>query len=362
VLYLLTTAVAVALGLVIVNVVKPGAGISPATRETLLRTYAGEAGQRISTAQAEQEKGPLQPLVDIIPDNVFAATTDNRRMLQVIFFALLVGVGLMLVAEEKAKPVRDFFDGLNEVVLRLVDLIMLTAPVGVMALLAALVTESPSADILISLVWYALCVLTGLAILVLVFYPLLVRTLTGKSYRFFMHGILPAQLVAFSTSSSAATLPVTMERVQEHLGVHEEVASFVLPVGATVNMDGTALYQGVAAVFIAQVLGLGLDLGDQLSILLTATLASIGAAAVPGAGLVILVIVLGAAGIPQEGLALIFAIDRPLDMCRTVANVTSDACVSMLVAHKLGLLSEPQERRLGDFYPKRTPSASEVQQ
>jgi len=362
VLYLLTTAVAVALGLVIVNVVKPGAGISPATRETLLRTYAGEAGQRISTAQAEQEKGPLQPLVDIIPDNVFAATTDNRRMLQVIFFALLVGVGLMLVAEEKAKPVRDFFDGLNEVVLRLVDLIMLTAPVGVMALLAALVTESPSADILISLVWYALCVLTGLAILVLVFYPLLVRTLTGKSYRFFLHGILPAQLVAFSTSSSAATLPVTMERVQEHLGVHEEVASFVLPVGATVNMDGTALYQGVAAVFIAQVLGLGLDLGDQLSILLTATLASIGAAAVPGAGLVILVIVLGAAGIPQEGLALIFAIDRPLDMCRTVANVTSDACVSMLVAHKLGLLSEPQERRLGDFYPKRTPSASEVQQ
>jgi Na+/H+-dicarboxylate symporter len=360
VLYLLTTAVAVALGLVIVNVVKPGAGVTPATRETLLRAYAGEAGQRISTAQAEQEKGPLQPLVDIIPDNVFAATTDNRRMLQVIFFALLVGIGLMLVAEDKAKPVKDFFDGLNEVILRLVDLIMLAAPVGVMALLAALMTESPSADILVSLVWYALCVLAGLAVLVLLFYPLLVRTFTGKSYGFFVRGILPAQLVAFSTSSSAATLPVTMERVQEHLGVHEEVASFVLPVGATVNMDGTALYQGVAAVFIAQVLGLNLDLGDQLSILLTATLASIGAAAVPGAGLVILVIVLGAAGIPQEGLALIFAIDRPLDMCRTVANVTSDACVSMLVAHNLGLLGEPHERRLDDFYPKHTASVSET--
>jgi Na+/H+-dicarboxylate symporter len=298
--------------------------------------------------------------VDIIPDNVFAATTDNRRMLQVIFFALLVGIGLMLVAEDKAKPVKDFFDGLNEVILRLVDLIMLAAPVGVMALLAALMTESPSAGILVSLVWYALCVLAGLAVLVLLFYPLLVRTFTGKSYGFFVRGILPAQLVAFSTSSSAATLPVTMERVQEHLGVHEEVASFVLPVGATVNMDGTALYQGVAAVFIAQVLGLNLDLGDQLSILLTATLASIGAAAVPGAGLVILVIVLGAAGIPQEGLALIFAIDRPLDMCRTVANVTSDACVSMLVAHNLGLLGEPHERRLDDFYPKHTASVSET--
>ncbi|MGQ9898445.1 MAG: dicarboxylate/amino acid:cation symporter [Acidobacteriota bacterium] len=359
-LYVLTTAVATTLGLVIVNVVKPGAGVSPATRETLLRTYAGEADQRIRTAQAEQEKGPLQPIVDIIPDNVFVATTDNRRMLQVIFFALLIGIGLMLVAEDKAKPVKDFFDSLNEVILRLVDLIMLVAPLGVMALLAALMTEAPSADILVSLIWYALCVLGGIATLLLLFYPLFVKTVTGKPYSFFLRGILPAQLVAFSTSSSAATLPVTMERVEEHLGVHEEVASFVLPVGATMNMDGTALYQGVAVVFIAQVLGLHLDLGDQLSILLTATLASIGAAAVPGAGLVMLVIVLGAAGVPQEGLALIFAIDRPLDMCRTVANVTSDACVSMLVAWNLGLLGEPHERRLDDSYSERKPSPLET--
>ncbi|MFQ3591192.1 MAG: dicarboxylate/amino acid:cation symporter [Chloracidobacterium sp.] len=351
-LYLLTTAAAVAIGLVIVNLVKPGAGVAQATREKLLRTYAGEAEQRISSAQSEQEKGPLQPLVDIVPDNVFAATTDNRRMLQVIFFALLVGVGLILIAEDQAKPVKAVVDGLNEVILKLVDLIMLAAPVGVMALLAALVTESPSADILTSLVWYAACVVAGIAILVLVFYPLLVRLLAGKSYRFFFRGIMPAQLVAFSTSSSAATLPVTMERVEEHLGVSEEVASFVLPIGATMNMDGTALYQGVAAVFIAQVLGLNLSLGDQLGILLTATLASIGAAAVPSAGLVVLVIVLGAAGIPQAGLALIFAIDRPLDMCRTVANVTSDACVAMVVANTMGLLGEPHERRLDDFYPK----------
>lgn len=351
-LYLLTTAVAVVVGLLIVNLARPGAGVAPATREKLLGAYAKEAEGRISTAKSEQEKGPLQPLVDIVPDNVFAATTDNRRMLQVIFFALLVGVGLILIAEDKAKPIKDIFDGLNEVVLKLVDLVMLAAPVGVMALLAALVTESPGADILVSLVWYALCVVAGLAVLIFAFYPALVSLLTGKSYRFFFTGILPAQLVAFSTSSSAATLPVTMERVQEHLGVHEEVAGFVLPIGATMNMDGTALYQGVAAVFIAQVLGLTLDLGDQLSILLTATLASIGAAAVPSAGLIVLVIVLGAAGIPQEGLALIFAIDRPLDMCRTVANVTSDACVAMLVAQNMGLLGEPHERRLDDFYPK----------
>lgn len=351
-LYLLTTAVAVVVGLLIVNLARPGAGVAPATREKLLSAYAKEAEGRISTAKSEQEKGPLQPLVDIVPDNVFAATTDNRRMLQVIFVALLVGVGLILIAEDKAKPIKDIFDGLNEVVLKLVDLVMLAAPVGVMALLAALVTESPGADILVSLVWYALCVVAGLAVLIFAFYPALVSLLTGKSYRFFFKGILPAQLVAFSTSSSAATLPVTMERVQEHLGVHEEVAGFVLPIGATMNMDGTALYQGVAAVFIAQVLGLTLDLGDQLSILLTATLASIGAAAVPSAGLIVLVIVLGAAGIPQEGLALIFAIDRPLDMCRTVANVTSDACVAMLVAQNMGLLGEPHERRLDDFYPK----------
>ncbi|MCS7080543.1 MAG: dicarboxylate/amino acid:cation symporter [Chloracidobacterium sp.] len=352
-LYLLTTAVAVAIGLLIVNFVKPGTGVAPATREKLLSAYADEAKGRISTAKSEQDKGPLQPLVDIVPDNVFAATTDNRRMLQVIFFALLIGVGLILIAEEKAKPIRDIFDGLNEVILRLVDLVMLTAPVGVMALLATLITESPSADILVSLLRYALCVVAGLAVLIFAFYPVLVWLVTGKSYRFFMRGVLPAQLVAFSTSSSAATLPVTMERVQEHLGVHEEVAGFVLPIGATMNMDGTALYQGVAAVFIAQVLGIALDLGDQLSILLTATLASIGAAAVPSAGLIVLVIVLGAAGIPQEGLALIFAIDRPLDMCRTVANVTSDACVAMLVAQNMGLLGEPHERRLDDFYPRR---------
>lgn len=350
-LYLITTTVAVVLGLFIVNVMKPGASVSPESRERLAEMYKDKAIEKIAQAKQQQEKGPLKPLVDIVPDNVFSAASDNGRMLQVIFFALLLGIGLILIPEEKAKPVKDFFDVLNEVILKLVDLIMLAAPFGVAALLAGIITESPSADILLSLLRYALCVLIGLGILILFFYPTLVRLFTGRSYRFFFRGIAPAQLLAFSSSSSAATLPLTMERAEEHLGVDEEVASFVLPVGATMNMDGTALYQGVAAVFIAQVMGIPLDLGAQLGILLTATLASIGAAAVPSAGMVILVIVLSSAGIPESGLALIFAMDRPLDMCRTIANVTSDATVSMIVAKSMGKLGEPHERKLDDYYP-----------
>ena len=349
-LYLITTSVAVALGLLIVNAMQPGASVSPESRERLAETYKDKASEKIAEAEQQKDKGPLKPLVDIVPDNVFSAASNNGRMLQVIFFALLLGIGLILIPDEKAKPVKDFFDGLNEVILKLVDMIMLAAPVGVAALLAGIITESPSADILVSLLRYALCVLIGLAILIFGLYPLLVRLFTGRSYGFFFRGIAPAQLLAFSSSSSAATLPLTMERVEEHLGVDEEVASFVLPVGATMNMDGTALYQGVAAVFIAQVMGIPLDLGAQLGILLTATLASIGAAAVPSAGMVILVIVLSSAGIPESGLALIFAIDRPLDMCRTIANVTSDAAVSMVVAKSMGKLGEPHERRLDDYY------------
>lgn len=349
-MYLITTSIAVALGLLIVNAMQPGASVSPESRERLAETYKDKANEKISEAAQQKDKGPLKPLTDIVPDNVFAAASNNGRMLQVIFFALMVGIGLILIPEEKAKPVKDFFDGLNEVILKLVDLIMLAAPFGVAALLAGIITESPSPDILVSLLRYALCVLAGLAILILAFYPLLVRLLAGRSYGFFFRGIAPAQLLAFSSSSSAATLPLTMERVEEHLGVDKEIASFVLPVGATMNMDGTALYQGVAAVFIAQVMGIPLDLGAQLGILLTATLASIGAAAVPSAGMVILVIVLSSAGIPESGLALIFAIDRPLDMCRTIANVTSDAAVSMIVAKSMGKLGEPHERRLDDYY------------
>ncbi len=351
-LYILTTLLAVTMGLVAVNTLKPGASISEQTREELVMAYADSAAEKKVAADAQKESGPLQALVDLVPSNIFKATTDNRNMLQVIFFAIFFGIGLILIPEKKAKPVKEFFDAFNEVILKLIDLIMLAAPYGVFALLAALVVEAPSADLFKALGMYAITVIIGLLIMVL-FYVLLVKIVTKKSPRFFINGISPAQLLAFSTSSSAATLPVTMERVQEHLGVEEEVSSFVLPIGATINMDGTSLYQAVAAVFIAQAFGIDLTLGAQLGIIATATLASIGSAAVPGAGMVMLVIVLAQAGIPEAGLALIFAVDRPLDMCRTSVNVTGDAAVSMMVAKSVGKLKDkPVEKHWDDHYQK----------
>jgi proton glutamate symport protein len=293
----------------------------------------------------------LQALIDLVPQNIFEAATSNRNMLQVIFFAVFFGIGLILIPEEKAKTVKSFFDGFNEVILKMVDLIMLAAPYGVFALLAALIAESPSVDLFKALAWYALTVILGLALMIII-YNVLVFIFTKKRPSFFMKAISPAQLLAFSTSSSAATLPVTMERVTEHIGVEEEVASFVLPIGATINMDGTSLYQAVAAVFIAQAFGMDLSFGTQLGIIATATLASIGSAAVPGAGMVMLVGVLGYAGIPEAGLALIFAVDRPLDMCRTVVNVTGDASVSMLVAKSVGKLGSPKQKNWDDNYIK----------
>ncbi|WP_029036940.1 dicarboxylate/amino acid:cation symporter [Salinimicrobium xinjiangense] len=329
--FIATTVVAVSIGLVLVNIIKPGASISEATRVDLISSYESDASTNISKAVEQKETGPLQGLQEIIPDNIFGAAADNRNMLQVIFFALLVGVGLILIPKESARPVKEFFDGFNDVILKIIDLLMLTAPFGVFALLAALVIDAPGLDLFAALGMYAITVIAGL-ILMLVVYAILVYTFTGKNPAAFYKALAPAQLLAFSTSSSAATLPVTMERVTEHMGVPKEVASFVLPVGATINMDGTSLYQAVAAVFIAQAFGLDLSIGTQLGIIATATLASIGSAAVPGAGMVMLVIVLAQAGIPEAGLALIFGIDRPLDMCRTVVNVSGDAAVSNLVA------------------------------
>ena len=349
-IYLITTFTAVSLGLILVNLVQPGSWISPETKAQLLGQFADDASTKIDLASNTKERGALQPLVDLVPDNIIGAASSNGNMLQVIVFVIFFGIGLILIPEEKSKPVLDFFDGMNEVILKMIDLIMLAAPYGVFALLAALVVDSPSPDIFKALIGYSLTVLLGVGLLVFVFYPTLVWFFAKRSPKFFLNGIAPAQLLAFSTSSSAATLPVTLERTQEHLGVDEEVASFVLPIGATINMDGTSLYQSVAAVFIAQAMGIDLSLSAQLGIVATATLASIGTAAVPSAGMVMLVIVLGQAGIPEAGLALIFAVDRPLDMCRTVANVTSDACVSMLVAKSVGLLGAPQVKNWDDNY------------
>lgn len=346
-IYIATTVIAVSLGLAIVNVIKPGTAVTETTRTQLLASYEKQAGDRIAAAEKQKQTGPLKALEDLVPENIVAAASSNGNMLQVIIFAIFFGIGLILIPADKAAPVKGFFAGLNEVVLKMIDMIMLAAPFGVFALLAAIVAEAPGADLFVALLWYAVSVLLGLATLYF-FYVFLVYMFAKKSPAFFLRGIAPAQLLAFSTSSSAATLPVTMERVTEHLGVDEEVASFVLPIGATVNMDGTSLYQAVAAVFIAQAFGMDLSLGVQLGIIVTATLASIGSAAVPGAGMVMLVIVLAQAGIPEVGLALIFAIDRPLDMCRTTINVTGDATVSMIIARSLGKLGEPVEKKWDD--------------
>ena len=329
--YLMTTVIAVSVGLLLVNIVKPGESISEKTRTELIQAYDSDAEKKRSAAAENKNAGPLQPLVDLVPSNFVAAASNNKNMLQVIFFSILFGISMILIPSQKAKPIKDFFDSFNEVVLKIIDIIMMFAPYGVFGLLAALIVEAPNADLLKSLLMYSLTLLLGLMMMIVI-YLMIIKLLTGRNPITFLKAILPAQLVAFSTSSSAATLPVTMDRVQNHLNVEKEVSSFVLPIGATINMDGTAVYQAVAAVFIAQTFGLDLSFTAQLGIISTATLASIGAAAVPSAGIIVLVIVLAQAGIPEAGLALIFAVDRPLDMCRTVVNITGDATVSTIVS------------------------------
>ena len=347
-IYIFTTMMATALGLLFVNIIQPGAGVSEGTRQALMSQVQGNADAMkkidagIQAAAKQADASPLQVLVDIVPDNITRAMTDNTQMLQVIFFVVLLGAALVMCRPEenpKVQLVKDFFDGLNDVILKMIDIVMLAAPFGVFALLGTQVAKAPNAEIFIALGWYAATVLIGL-VGVLIVDVLLVFIFTGKSPMFFLRGIAPAQLVAFSSSSSAATLPVTLECVEKNLGVDEEVSSFVIPVGATVNMDGTALYQAVATVFIAQVFADDLTLGEQISIVLTATLASIGSAAVPGAGMLMLVVILQSVGLDPAGIALIFAIDRPLDMCRTILNVTGDMAVSMVVGKSLGKLHE----------------------
>ena len=344
-LYLFTTVFAVSLGLILANTVKPGSFINESSRKSLLANFASDASQKIELAEKTKTTGPLQPLMDVVPENFFKALSDNGSMIQVILFTILLGIGLIMIEEEKAKPVVDFFKGLNDVIMKIIDLIMLFSPYGVFALMAALMVEIPDFSTLAALGIYGFTVLIGLLLMILFLYPSLLFFMAKVNPITFFKAIAPAQLLAFSTSSSAATLPVTMECVTEKLGVDEEVSSFVLPLGATVNMDGTSLYQAVAALFIAQaMLPNPLDLSTQLMIIVTATLASIGSAAVPSAGMVMLVIVLGQAGIPEAGLALIFAIDRPLDMCRTVVNVASDAAVAVIVAKSVDKLNIPEEK------------------
>jgi len=355
VIYVLTTVIAISIGLTLVNIFNPGDGVSDATISKLTETYANNSSVqgKIAEATRQQQSGPLDFVVDMIPENAFSALSNNKLMLQVIFLAIFLGISLLLIGEKSAKPLKDVFDSLNDVVLKMVDLIMLTAPYAVFALLANVVVSSGDPELLYALLFYSLVVVGGLLLMVC-FYLIVVAVLVKKNPFWFLKQISPAQLLAFSTSSSAATLPVTMERVEEHVGVDKEVSSFVLPVGATINMDGTSLYQAVAAVFIAQALNFDLSFTDQLMIVLTALLASIGSAAVPGAGMVMLVIVLESVGFPADklaiGLALIFAVDRPLDMCRTAINVTGDATVSTLIAKLEGKLHTPKPKDWDDHW------------
>jgi len=354
IIYIATTVVAIVIGLTLVNIFQPGSGITEQTINKLTETYASNAkiAERISEATKQKNVGPLQFLVDMVPQNAVSAMSNNKMMLQVIFFSIFLGICMLLIPEKESKPLKKFFDSLNSVILKMVDVIMLMAPIAVFALLANVIVSADDPDILLALLKYASVVVFGLVLMVAV-YMVLISIYTKKSPLWFLKQISPAQLLAFSTSSSAATLPVTMERVEEHVGVDKEVSSFVLPVGATINMDGTSLYQAVAAVFIMQVLWPeGLTFTNQISIVLTALLASIGSAAVPGAGMVMLVIVLESVGFPAErlaiGLALIFAVDRPLDMLRTTINVTGDATVATIVAKSVGKLRKPNAKNWDD--------------
>ena len=346
-IYVSTTAVAVTIGLISVNVLQPGDKVPDQMKEKLQQTYEEDASARAGSAQKVKNRGPLQPIVDMVPSNFFSSASSNRNMLQVVFVAIFVGIGLIQIPKDKGKPVLDFFEGLNDVVIKLVDLIMLMAPVGVFALIAQTINKiagddlSQVLELLGALGYYMIAVILGLIIHAGITYNGLLKFMSKMPLKTFYKGIAPAQLLAFSTSSSGATLPVTMDCCEEELGVSEEVSSFVLPLGATINMDGTALYQAVAAVFIAQTLGMGLGIGAQLTIILTAVLASIGTAAVPGAGIIMLVIILEAVSVPSAGIALILGVDRILDMMRTVVNVTGDASIAVIVADSEGQLTIP---------------------
>ena len=336
-IYIITTVFATTVGLALVNIMKPGSVFPDDKQEQYRERFSGQIELRQESAREIEKHSPLYFFEDMVPENIFQAAGDNSKMLQIIFFAIIFSIALVLVPGSKTQVVKDFFDGLNDVILKIVDMIMRFAPIGVLALMAALVVDySGDADIFTALGMYMVTVIAGLLLLIIGLYPLLMRVFTRIRIPVFLKGILPAQLVAFTTSSSAATLPVTMKQVINELKVPKPIANFVLPVGVTINMDGTSCYQAIAAVFIAQVFGIDLTLIQQLTIVLTATLASIGTPGIPSGSIVMLIIVLNSVGLPVEGLALILGVDRPLDMLRTVVNITGDSTVSSIVARSEG--------------------------
>ena len=331
--YIVTTALAITLGVVFGNLLQPGKHMEAQAQERLLAAYSEDAAARIEQSGSIDV---VEFLVDLVPKNPMRALAD-AEMLQIIFFALMFGIALLMIPNAKSEQVTSFFDAVSDAMIAMVDMVMKIAPYAVFAIIAATVSEF-GFSILQTLIWYMAAVLIALAVQTFVIYPAVIAFFVkGMRVRDFLRGIRPAQLLAFTTSSSAATLPVTFDCCED-LGAPKSVTGFVLPLGATINMDGTALYQGVAAIFIAQVYGMDLSLPQQLTVILTATLASIGTAPVPGVGIIMLIIVLRSVGVPETGIALIFGVDRILDMCRTVTNVTGDASAVMVVAGSEGVL------------------------
>ncbi len=352
-IYTVTTIIATFLGLFIGNVFKPGKIISEQTRDKLMSIYADKSVQaKVRAKEAKKEKeGPLQIVVDAIPENIFKSLTNSKNLLQVVILSIVFGIGLTKIPSRKNKKVIAFFEGCNDSLIEIIKLIMRIAPIGIFALISSMLIEVAGSsdemyEVLKALLSYTSTVLLGLFILTMVLYPLIIKLFTKVSIKDFFKGMRPAQLVAFTTSSSNAALPVTMERVEKHLGVSEEVSSFVLPLGATVNMDGGAVYQGISVLFIAQVLGIELSITSQIVIVVQVVLGSVGTAGVPSASVVTLAMILESIGIPAAGLALIFAPERILDMCRTTTNITGDAVVAVVVASSEGELSEGADEHL----------------
>ncbi|MCF8225878.1 MAG: dicarboxylate/amino acid:cation symporter [Bacteroidales bacterium] len=338
-IYIVTTIIATTVGLGLVNLIQPGNVFPDDRQEEYRERFLEDISTKQLFADEVKDQSPLYFFEDMIPENIFFAASDNSKMLQIIFFAILFAVAMIMVPEKQVKGVKVFFDGLNDVILKIIDIIMRFAPVGVFALMAGLIVDfSGDAELFSALGMYMITAGAGLFILILIFYPLAMRLFAGIKPRDFLRGIFPAQMVAFSTSSSAATLPVTLKQVINEFKVSGSIANFVLPVGVTINMDGTSCYQAVAAVFIAQVFGMDLSISQQLSIVLLATMASIGSPGVPGGSIVMLIVVLTSVGIPVEGLALILGVDRPIDMLRTVVNITGDSTVASIVAKSEGEL------------------------
>lgn len=336
--YALTAVMAITIGLVLANIIQPGQHMTEETKQRLMQTYQDDASSKI---EQNISLNIVDFLVNMVPKNPFKAIADGD-FLQIVFFAILTGVFLSQIHTERTKAVIGFFDGLSGAMILMVEKVMLIAPYAVFTLISATVAEF-GFSILQTLLLYSVTVVLGLTILTFAEYPLLLKIFTKVNIVKFFRVQRPVIAVAFSTSSSAATLPVTMDICEKKLGVPNKIASFVLPLGTTVNMDGTALYQAVAAMFIAQVYGFDLSITQQLTIVLTAALAAIGTAPVPGVGLIMLIIVLKSVGVPEEGIALIIGVDRLLDMCRTVPNVIADSLACVVIANSEGELGEIKE-------------------